>query len=1170
MRNHRWILISGNVIEAHWHNDILYYLHASLSVTGGRQIHSALNSYKVETMKKSIVAQNVKNFGISNQAVWWVAIIKDQLSLIFYIDSIHHSAIFGDANIVYIIAVSIQNQIVLVTAMGEYNGFESLWLAEVPDFVFSKISSHIMGFDQDNDIPWLLYGRIQFFATFIEKFTGIIFVSYTIQSDGQGIHKHTVISYNNGNSFLPLKYKTKDGLCEMHECQIFIPPTNDQLSDSIKIAQNNPMLMIAQCILIRNGKVNLPTFMISTDGGYSWRQIIPEFKEITILSEGEVIIGVNSRLHPLEYNYYQGKCFTHSKNYVHKRLRVCDDPSEYVESKIKPKKFIGNICVKDSMKEEMEICRFHQNRPTITLLIKSKLTFVDIDLINKGPTIFSSDLQLDERILDFKFDKFRKCIYYHVKNGIIRKCYGNKREIAKPHIFIIRDITIMGIDLDYMNHYLFYFTKHEIMAVNLKTFVKTIIHKTQNFIRYLKLDVSRQKMIISYFEKQTRRSKISVLSFSAAVEALLDFEKEIHEIIYYLEALYIYTDEGIYEYQIWREQLKIANYSIPNVKYLQAYHMKEYITNYGYADRSYFVLMKNIQQANMELKVDPYKQQPCRFSHCEYFCLSTLKDSFICGCPDGMILNKLTQKCVCPAPHQNCSICRPNEYYCENRQCIPQKCLCNGIDDCGDGSDEARCPSTCERNEIFCFADRKCLNENLICNRVNDCSDGMDEFECEKIIPRCNEYSYECYDERCIPKSKVCDGKNDCGDFSDEKDCLEKQCEDFGSFCDDGTCLYHDKLCDETYDCIDFSDERACNTRVFFHQNISCLISCDKRCLPINKICDHLTDCQDGSDEKKCGFRTRCPIIKPINCDDGEGCYEESEKCDGFKDCSDGSDEKKCRGIIPCAGDEMFTCGSNAIICMSKVCDGFTHCEDQSDEKRHCGNNNSIQDVNYYAKDGGVVSFSWTQSISSLPFEILIHSMNKNIDVIRKQTHKSIIDVKGHVECERYVLIVKNQEFVIRYLQYKYIKPSNSFTPRKLKYERKSHILSWQVTIPMCISPVFYIECLRGIKLVYRNFSVVNMVKLNLDYPFICSVSTCPKSIFNMSCSQFSEIVIDEIWILKYKYTIIWTSISFSLVVILLLVCLFVRTKRFDKLTIKHLKFQPLVENCNDFQTTES
>ncbi|KII65737.1 hypothetical protein RF11_04369 [Thelohanellus kitauei] len=187
--------------------------------------------------------------------------------------------------------------------------------------------------------------------------------------------------------------------------------------------------------------------------------------------------------------------------------------------------------------------------------------FADLDQIDIAPTMFSEDLQLDDKILDFKFDKFRKCVYYHVKNGIFRKCYGNKEQIAKPPILLIEDITIMGIEFDYMNHDLFYFSKHEIKALNLKSLVKTTVYITKNFIRFLKLDVSNQKMIISYLEKETMVSKISVLTFSATVEKVtFDFEKDIHEIILYHYAVDILSSEGIFEYRVSRKQVKQVSF----------------------------------------------------------------------------------------------------------------------------------------------------------------------------------------------------------------------------------------------------------------------------------------------------------------------------------------------------------------------------------------------------------------------------------------------------------------------------------------------------------------------------------------------------------------------------------------------------------------------------------
>ncbi|KII75171.1 Low-density lipoprotein receptor-related protein 2 [Thelohanellus kitauei] len=475
------------------------------------------------------------------------------------------------------------------------------------------------------------------------------------------------------------------------------------------------------------------------------------------------------------------------------------------------------------------------------------------------PSMFSSDLQLNETILNFMFDKFQKCLYYHAKNGIIRKCFKNKQEILKPHVLIIRDTTIMGIDLDPLNGYLFYFNKHTITLVNLRMLVRTTIYRTYNYLQFLKLDVLGQKIIISYLEKEKRRTKIRIIYYSTTVEdAAFDFDTEFQEISIDDLIVKLFTSEGIYEYILEHNE--------------QSDHRKKFIKS---------------------------------------------------------TINTI-------------SGIKPNEYYCQNHQCILLKYVCNGIDDCNDGSDELRCSTICNQNETRCHVDDKCINDFLICNGENDCSDGSDEFDCDR-----------------------------CFQYTD----LEKRCEDFGAICDDGTCLKRDQVCDGVFHCFDFSDERACNIRIFYDKDISCLISCDERCVPVDKICDHLTDCRDGSDEQLCGFRTICPIKKPIPCDDGDGCYGRYDRCNGFKDCSDGSDEKDCRRNIPCFGNEEFLCSSDSKICMSHVCDGVSDCDDDSDENTLCGTHNHLQDVDVTLKDGGLVLFSWIDNHSVLPRIVEIHSM---------------------------------------------------------------------------------------------------------------------------------------------------------------------------------------------------
>lgn len=36
-------------------------------------------------------------------------------------------------------------------------------------------------------------------------------------------------------------------------------------------------------------------------------------------------------------------------------------------------------------------------------------------------------------------------------------------------------------------------------------------------------------------------------------------------------------------------------------------------------------------------------------------------------------------------------VCKKDEFYCQNRHCIYKEFLCNGVDDCGDNSDENNC-----------------------------------------------------------------------------------------------------------------------------------------------------------------------------------------------------------------------------------------------------------------------------------------------------------------------------------------------------------------------------------------------------------------------------------------------------------------------------------------------
>ena len=80
---------------------------------------------------------------------------------------------------------------------------------------------------------------------------------------------------------------------------------------------------------------------------------------------------------------------------------------------------------------------------------------------------------------------------------------------------------------------------------------------------------------------------------------------------------------------------------------------------------------------------------------------------------------------------------------------------CDGYADCGDGSDEAGCPT-------FKCQDGSTILARLHCDGSFDCSDGSDETGCP---------TFRCQSGQTVGVSRRCDGWTDCSDGSDELGC---------------------------------------------------------------------------------------------------------------------------------------------------------------------------------------------------------------------------------------------------------------------------------------------------------------------------------------------------------------------------------------------------------------
>nr|XP_060478237.1 basement membrane-specific heparan sulfate proteoglycan core protein isoform X8 [Panthera onca] len=123
--------------------------------------------------------------------------------------------------------------------------------------------------------------------------------------------------------------------------------------------------------------------------------------------------------------------------------------------------------------------------------------------------------------------------------------------------------------------------------------------------------------------------------------------------------------------------------------------------------------------------------------------------------------------------------CGPHEAMCHDGQCVPKDYICDGQEDCKNGSDELNCgpPPPCEPNEFAC-GNGHCALKLWHCDGDFDCEDRTDEANCPAKRPEdvCGPTQFRCVSTNtCIPASFHCDEESDCPDRSDEFGCMPPQ-----------------------------------------------------------------------------------------------------------------------------------------------------------------------------------------------------------------------------------------------------------------------------------------------------------------------------------------------------------------------------------------------------------
>ncbi|XP_075038215.1 low-density lipoprotein receptor-related protein 8 isoform X3 [Mixophyes fleayi] len=207
--------------------------------------------------------------------------------------------------------------------------------------------------------------------------------------------------------------------------------------------------------------------------------------------------------------------------------------------------------------------------------------------------------------------------------------------------------------------------------------------------------------------------------------------------------------------------------------------------------------------------------------------------------------------------------CPRGEFQCSNKLCVGASFVCDGVDNCGDASDERNCALiTCKPGQFRC-GKGDCIPETWVCDGHADCADKSDESEDRcglksqpQAVTQCDAQEFQCNNGKCIHLNWRCDGDQDCKDKSDELDCPVVTCRPDEFQCGDGSCVHGMYQCNGVRDCSDGSDEAGCHTAVKVPCDTDGTFQCKNgECIEIHKVCDSRQDCRDWSDEplNECG-----------------------------------------------------------------------------------------------------------------------------------------------------------------------------------------------------------------------------------------------------------------------------------------------------------------------------